>query len=121
MAWIKKNKARRRDYAIATTARKERMKVYNTTLWRRLSEQKKRENPLCEICSMTQIIRPATDVHHLQTFTTAVSDEQRDALAYDWDNLISLCDQCHNSIHHGLLKGCRSREEIKERIKKTGQ
>ena len=98
------------------TRRKERIKVYNTEQWRRLSEWKRRTQPLCEVCQMQGKVTAGTDVHHLVSFTTARSESERYDLAYDERNLITLCDACHSQMHHGSLKGCHTKDEIMKRL-----
>ena len=95
--------------------RKARMKVYNTKLWRDTRKVKMTNNPLCQICEIEGRVTPAQDCHHLRTFTSAQSETERDLLAFDYDNLVNLCDKCHNEIHHGKYKGCVTLDEIKER------
>lgn len=79
--------------------RKERMAIYNTSRWRRLREAKLRDNPLCEICEARGITKMADDVHHVQSFMSTDNPEARRALAFDYDNLMSVCDECHSAIH----------------------
>ncbi|MCG7217370.1 HNH endonuclease [Paenibacillus mucilaginosus] len=52
-----------------------------------------RDNHLCQHCLQQQRLTPADMVHHIQ--------EVREAweLRLVADNLISLCDACHNRIH----------------------
>lgn len=81
--------------------RKERMSIYNTTRWRKLRLVKLRDNPLCEICEKKGITRLADDVHHIQSFMSVSDPEARRVLAFDYDNLMSLCDECHSAVHKG--------------------
>lgn len=97
-------------------ARKNRMKIYNKSLWKSLTDIKRRENPLCEVCLMEDKITPAEHTHHLRTFTNAKTEWERDNLAFDYDNLISICSNCHNRLHHSDLRGCLTKEEIKKRL-----
>ena len=97
-------------------ARKKRMEVYNKTLWKRLTNLKRQENPLCEVCLMQGIIRPSLHTHHLISFVSGNNDAERDCLAFDYDNLISLCPECHNRLHHSDLRGCTTKEAIKRKL-----
>lgn len=45
-------------------------------------------NPKCEVCG-----KPVSCMHHF--FPKSVSS----ALRYDWDNLIPICNGCHNRHH----------------------
>lgn len=75
------------------------MAVYNTARWKRLRLVKLRDNPLCEVCEKKGITKMADDVHHIQSFMSVDDPEARKALAFDYDNLMSLCDECHSEIH----------------------
>lgn len=75
------------------------MAVYNTARWKRLRLVKLRNNPLCEVCEKKGITKMADDVHHIQSFMSVDNPEAIKALAFDYDNLMSLCDECHSEIH----------------------
>lgn len=78
----------------------ERRKIYNTERWRRLRAWKFACNPLCEICLKDDKIVPAEDIHHIVSFMSTDDMAKRNFLAYDYDNLMSLCKQCHQKIHN---------------------
>lgn len=77
-----------------------RRKVYNSERWRRLRAWKFACNPLCEMCLKEDKVVPAEDVHHIVSFMSTDDPNQRTFLAYDYDNLMSLCKQCHGIIHN---------------------
>ncbi len=60
--------------------------------WRRLSRAYRREHPFCEACREAGRFTPADQVHH------KIDRADREDLAYDWDNLQSLCRSCHSRI-----------------------
>lgn len=66
---------------------------YASTAWRKLRAHKLRTDPLCSACEACGLLVPATHVHHKQ--------ERRDspALAFELDNLESLCASCHSRLH----------------------
>lgn len=74
--------------------------IYQTERWKRLRLAKLSESPLCERCMRDGKITPAVDVHHLTSFTTAADEIERKRLAYDYNNLMSLCKECHHYVHH---------------------
>ena len=78
----------------------ERRRVYNSDRWCRLRAWKFACNPLCEICLKEDKTVPAEDIHHITSFMSTDDPEQRLFLAYDFDNLMSLCKQCHQNIHN---------------------
>ena len=80
--------------------RKERMNIYNTARWRELRVLKLQRNPLCEICLKSGRVTPADDIHHVISFMSTHDPIQRKFLAFDFNNLMSLCDRCHQEIHN---------------------
>lgn len=97
-----------------------RQQDYNNKEWRKLSNYKRKCNPLCEVCLMLDKITPAEDVHHLDSFTKYEGAE-RIAKLLDFSNIISLCKSCHHEIHHGNLKGAKSIEEIRQYLIAQGK
>lgn len=73
--------------------------VYGTTTWRNLRLQKLIDQPLCERCLAGDKITPAVDIHHKVPFGDKYN--WRD-YAFDYDNLMSLCERCHHEIHNEL-------------------
>lgn len=110
------NKPKKKKNTDSDLDKKKRSEVYNSAMWRKMRLTKQMQNPLCEVCAMQNKIVLAEDIHHLVSFTK-FNGAERDAIAFDSNNLISLCKQCHNLIHHGYLKGATSKEEIADRIK----
>lgn len=96
--------------------RKKRQKIYQTKMWEELRKSKLMEQPLCQICELQGIVKLANAVHHWHTFTKGQTQTEIEALAFDYNNLCSICDTCHNSIHHHELKGCKSLEDVKNRL-----
>ncbi|MEG1838463.1 MAG: HNH endonuclease signature motif containing protein [Bacteroidaceae bacterium] len=78
----------------------DRRKIYTSTRWRKLRAWKLANNPLCEMCEAKGIVRPAEDIHHITSFMSTYNEDQRKFLAYDYDNLMSLCKRCHQKIHN---------------------
>lgn len=97
MAWIYKPKPKRRT----DTRRHERSKIYQDSRWQRLRLSHLRAHPLCEICERAGRVTPGEDVHHIVSFTSAADEYERDRLAFDPDNLMTLCKRCHQEMHHG--------------------
>lgn len=60
--------------------------------WRKLRKMYLMQNPLCEICKSNGAVRLATLVHHRQRLK-----DNLDLRLY-WDNLQSLCIDCHAKI-----------------------
>lgn len=78
----------------------ERRKIYSSERWRRLRAWKFACNPLCEQCLREDKTTPTEDIHHITSFMSTDDPVQRNFLAYDFDNLMSLCKTCHQKIHN---------------------
>ena len=77
---------------------KEAKRFYNSAAWKKCRELVlKRDNYLCVECLKAKKISPADMVHHIEE----LKDQPSKAL--DEDNLVSLCNPCHNQ-EHGLVK-----------------
>lgn len=90
-----------------------RRKIYDSERWRRLREWKLINNPLCELCLKDGNTVPAEDIHHIVSFMEVDDINERKRLAYDYDNLMSLCKRCHQRIHNN--------NEIKEDVVRRGR
>lgn len=94
MAWIQKNKKNRSN----EDRRKERQNVYNTKRWRDLRTLKLQLCPCCEECGSIENLQ----CHHkISPFDGYYTPEEYDKLAYDINNLETLCQECHNKRHNG--------------------
>lgn len=95
MPYLKKpKKAKTRTFN-----REDRQKIYQSTKWRELRQAKLMSQPLCEKCLAENIIKPAEDVHHIDSFMN-YTGALRLAKAFDFSNLMSVCKECHYKIHH---------------------
>lgn len=96
MAWINKPQKDRAN----EDRKKERQGVYNTKRWRDLRVLKLQLNPCCEICGSIDNLQ----VHHIiSPFEGYYAPADYDRLAYDINNLQTLCEICHNKLHNGLI------------------
>lgn len=75
-------------------------KIYNSERWRRLRAMKFAISPLCEMCEKDGRVVPAEDIHHIVSFMDVTDPEQRYLLAYDLNNLMSLCKRHHQAVHN---------------------
>lgn len=97
MPTINKPKKKQKNQSVNEQVRKD---IYATSKWRKLREAKLIQNPLCEICLINNIVNPAIDVHHIVSFVSVIDPLRRLELAYNFDNLQSLCKVCHQKIHN---------------------
>lgn len=86
---------RNRRKRVSTTAKKAAQLIYQDRRWRPLREEKLRCNPLCERCEERGVSKFAKEVHHKIAFMSTADLALRDRLAFDFDNLRSLCVECH--------------------------
>lgn len=94
------NKPKKHIAKVGNTYHSDRRKIYNSERWRKLRAWKFICNPLCEECETHGIITPAEDVHHKKSFMSVDDPNERLRLAYDVDNLQSLCKKCHQKKHN---------------------
>ena len=83
-----RSKRAAKNNSIKTDARA----LRNTTRWYKLSSYMRQRYPVCYNPFNEHSVKEATEVHHI----FKVSDYP--ALAYDKDNLVTLCSQCHGTI-----------------------
>ena len=98
MPWI--NKPIKKNNINISDNRKERQKIYQTSNWKKLRLAQITNHPLCQICLDKGIIKAAVDVHHIISFMTTNDLLKRNELAFNPDNLLSLCKECHQMIHN---------------------
>ena len=90
MPYLKKAKKQRNP----SNNRIERQKIYNTDRWHKLRASKLMQSPLCEVCLSKGVITPAFHIHHIDSFMN-YEGMKRKEVAYNPDNLMSICEQCH--------------------------
>lgn len=91
-------------------ADKETSKFYKTYKWvKKRQEALIRDNFECQECKRQGRFRPADCVHHIKEL------KQYPELALDINNLMSLCNRCHNLIHEKHLKSNKPRFTNEER------
>ena len=77
-----------------STAQTMKDEFYQSKTWKRKRESiLRRDGYKCRRCKRYGRQRPATTVHHIKHF------DEFPELALDNDNLISLCESCHNYYH----------------------
>lgn len=102
MAYIKLPK--KRDVRVPTTKKQEYQDIYQDRRWKLLRQAKMRANPVCERCDANNKVSPTEEVHHIIPFEWGKSQYEREELAFDYDNLLSVCVACHKEVHRSLDK-----------------
>lgn len=69
--------------------------IYQDKRWKLIRQIKFEENPVCECCEAKGRVTQTREIHHKIPFQTGKTKEEIEVLAFDWDNLVSLCVQCH--------------------------
>ena len=100
---------------------KDKATIYNSREWRVLSDEYKRQHPLCEMCieeGQAKGIRrgyvtSAHCVHHKVPIETATTMAEMRQLAFDWNNLQSLCRRHHHMVHNDA--GYHKPDVVKQR------
>jgi len=87
---------------------KDKQTIYNSREWRELRTRKLRANPLCELCQQKGIVTAAHQVHHIHPIEDSHSVQEMRKWAFMYENLQSLCDQCHADIHKAEGKGTKA-------------
>lgn len=80
--------------------REERNEVYTSTRWRKLRLAYLQSHPLCESCLEQGKFTPSVDIHHIISFMSTNDPLKRKYLAFDYNNLMALCKECHQKIHN---------------------
>lgn len=87
--------------------------------WRNLRAEYIARHPLCERCEAEEVLRTAEEVHHIKPIEDAYTLADKRARAFDKDNLMSLCHQCHVALHKEMYKGTKKqcKERAAERVR----
>lgn len=113
----KKKRERRPRRDSDEKARRDRQKVYQSKRYRTIRELKRYRDPVCQICALKGIVRGVEHVHHWRSpFRHKDDPALFNYLAYSYENLASLCEECHISVHHGELAGCESMSDVEDRL-----
>lgn len=94
-------------------------KIITSKEWKKLRAIKIANNPICEDCLLENRTTIATEVHHITPIQRGKSLKEMKKLAYDYNNLRSLCEKCHQKTHELLLsRGTKMQKELRELEKK---
>lgn len=79
------------------------IRLINTKRWRDLRMKKLKEHPICTICEEKGISTLATEVHHVIPVEKGKTESQMSDLMYNYNNLMSVCHDCHVQIHKEMF------------------
>ena len=74
-------------------------RLINRQRWRNIRNAYLNQHPLCERCKANGIVTIAECVHHITPVEDGRSVEEMELLAYNINNLQSLCIPCHTAVH----------------------
>ena len=99
-------------------------KIIHSKRWIALRRIYLAEHPLCEQCRKKELLRPAIDVHHVIPIETGNTYADKAKLAFDINNLMALCRECHVEEHRMMKSGSaeerqRRKDEHKDWFKRT--
>ena len=92
---------------------KDKAEIYKSKEWKESRIRYLRYHPLCEECEAKGIVRSAQCVHHRIPIESATTMKEMKRLAFDWNNLQSLCIPCHSRIHNDA--GYHTKAAVKQR------
>lgn len=104
----KKKSSERND----TDMRKLRQEAYQNTAWRKMRDTYLVSHPICERCLEKGKVTPATDIHHKRS--PFKKGEINWTLLLDYDNLMSLCKECHGELHANQQGHMTAEEVLKQ-------
>lgn len=113
MPKINKPEKKPRPERKETDMRKLRQQAYQNKHWRALRDLFIKEHPICSDCLDKGKVTPATSVHHIKS--PFKNGEVNMALLLDYNNLMSLCHECHGE-RHAKEQGHVSAEDILKQL-----
>lgn len=78
------------------------VKLIQSYKWRCLRQKKIAAQPLCERCLEDDRTTLADAVHHIKPVETGLTYQEMKDLMFSFDNLMSVCNPCHSTIHKEL-------------------
>ncbi|MHB9056236.1 MAG: HNH endonuclease [Paludibacteraceae bacterium] len=95
-------------------------KLINCQKWAKLRSEKLKNNPLCEHCQVAGIITPGAEIHHITPIDTGANYERMKLLAYNYNNLVTLCHTCHIQAHVELQSKTAKQTQARNTAKVAG-
>ena len=74
-------------------------KLYNSNKWQKLRSGYLIQHPLCEKCLENNRVTQACEVHHIKPISKGMTELEMMEIAYNPNNIIALCIECHHKIH----------------------
>ena len=90
-------------------------RMINSGRWQKIRKQKLSSNPLCQDCKEQGKIVAAREVHHVKPCETEKTVREMEVLMFDYNNLRSLCHECHVLTHKRMKS--KTKESVIENMK----
>jgi len=94
---IEANRKKEEHFKRLSERKKDYQQLYYTAEWRKITKELKTKFPICQRCNNN----PTTDIHHISRH---YGDE---TLFFDRNNLIALCNDCHNVLEMQILRNSK--------------
>lgn len=94
-------------------------KLINSKRWSVLRYSKLQSEPLCECCMQKGKATLATEVHHVIPVESVTTTQQMTHLMFDFENLMSVCHDCHVDIHRDMFS--HTKDNVKKANRKRTQ
>lgn len=98
------NLGKRKRDTVPTQRKGKYQEVYQDRRWKFIVAARKRTNPLCQRCEKKGRVKEMEEVHHTIPFDWGGTTEEIEALAFDFDNTESVCNECHDEAHEEIRK-----------------
>lgn len=79
-----------------------RSRMYNSPDYKRLRKSFIQYHPLCDVCLVENKVKETEHTHHIVRFMDQPTEVLKYALLVDEDNIMPLCENCHNKLHHSF-------------------
>lgn len=95
-------------------------RMINSGRWQMLRKQKLSSNPLCQDCQEEGKVIAASEVHHVIPCEKAKSVREMEQLMFDYNNLRSLCHDCHVLTHKRMASHTKKSmiENVRSSVKR---
>lgn len=100
---------------VSVQQQKDKAEIYNSRTWKELRIAKLRANPSCELCQAEGVEQSPHAIHHRIPIETARTKDEMRRLAFDWNNLVSVCQFHHAKLHKEL--GSNTHKVVLERAR----
>ena len=81
--------------------------------WQEIRHAYLTKHPVCEMCDSKGKTSVAKVVHHIIPIEDASDVTVMESLAFDHNNLMALCESCHEQVHRDLCSAQKARKRTR--------